>query len=89
MTNSFKEIIELNHNINTITNENLVTVFKEEEISPQSNEKNKNKNKRGGHPPSNNFAKNYTKYVECSFPYKLNQNNKLKSLQGIGAISLL
>jgi hypothetical protein len=87
MTNSFKEIIELNHNINTITNENLVTVFKEEEISPQSNEK--NKNKRGGHPPSNNFAKNYTKYVECSFPYKLNQNNKLKSLQGIGAISLL
>ena len=88
MTNSFKEIIELNHNINTITNENLVTVFKEEEISPQLT--GKNKNKRGLNSNSNNnISKNYTKYVECSFPYKLNTNNKLKSLQGIGAISLL
>ena len=84
MSNSFKEIIELNHNINIITNENLVTVFKEEEISPNGNDKNKR-----GLNINNNFNKNYTKYVECSFPYKLNQNNKLKSLQGIGAISIL
>jgi len=73
MSNSFKEIIELNHNINVITNENLVTVFKEEEISHAgTNKKN-----------------NFTKYVECSFPYKLNTNNKIKSLQGIGAISII
>ncbi len=72
-TSNFKEIIELNHNINTITNENLVTVFKEEEISHAgSNKKN-----------------NFTKYVECSFPYKVNTNNKIKSLQGIGAISII
>jgi len=70
--NNFKEIIELNHNINVITNENLVTVFKEEEISHSSGAK-----------------KNYTKYMECSFPYKLNTNNKLKSLQGIGPISII
>ena len=85
MTNSFKEIIELNHNINTITNENLVTVFKEEEISP----KNSNNNKKNISSNSNNFKNNYTKYIECSFPYKLNQSNKIKSLQGIGAISIL
>ena len=91
MSNSFKEIIELNHNVNTITNENLVTVFKEEEIASHSNKNNSEKNKRGFgvSPDSNNFKKNFTKYVECSFPYKLNQNNKLKSLQGIGAISIL
>ena len=73
MSNSFKEIIELNHNINVITNESLVTVFKEEEISHSSGNK----------------KNNFTKYVECSFPYKLNTNNKLKSLQGIGAISII
>ena len=73
MSNSFKEIIELNHNINVITNENLVTVFKEEEISHSSGNK----------------KNNFTKYVECSFPYKLNTNNKIKSLQGIGAISII
>jgi hypothetical protein len=72
-TSNFKEIIELNHNINTITNENLVTVFKEEEISHA-----------GG-----NKKNNFTKYVECSFPYKVNTNNKIKSLQGIGAISII
>ena len=72
MNNSFKEIIQLNHNINTITNENLVTVFKEEEISKDK----KNNN-------------NFTKYIECSFPYKLNTTNKIKSLQGIGAISII
>ena len=87
MSNSFKEIIELNHNINVITNENLVTVFKEEEISQHSNKNNFDKNRRS--PDITNFKKNFTKYVECSFPYKLNQNNKLKSLQGIGAISIL
>ncbi len=82
MSNSFKEIIELNHNINVITNENLVTVFKEEEISHSSQNNNKKINY--------NFAsKNFTKYIECSFPYKLNQSNKIKSLQGIGAISIL
>ena len=27
--------------------------------------------------------------MECSFPYKLNTNNKLKSLQGIGPISII
>jgi len=33
---------------------------------------------------------NFTKYAECIFPYKLNINsNKLKSLQGIGAISII
>ncbi len=72
MSTSFKEIMQLNHNINTITNENLITVFKEEEISHSGNKKN-----------------NFTKYVECSFPFKLNTNNKLKCLQGIGAISIL
>ena len=88
MSNSFKEIIELNHNINTITNEHLVTVFKEEEVSGHNNKNYNEKNKRG-FSEYNNFKKNFTKYVECSFPYKLNQNNKLKSLQGIGAISIL
>ena len=88
MNNSFKEIIELNHNINIITNENLVTVFKEEEISNQ-NYSNKNKRCNGVNNINNNFSKNYTKYVECSFPYKLNTSNKIKSLQGIGAISIL
>ena len=88
MSNSFKEIIELNHNINTITNENLVTVFKEEEVN-KNFLPDKKKRGFGANPELNNFKKNFTKYVECSFPYKLNQNNKLKSLQGIGAISIL
>jgi len=88
MSNSFKEIIELNHNINTITNENLVTVFKEEEVN-KNFYPDKKKRGLGTNPELNNFKKNFTKYVECSFPYKLNQNNKLKSLQGIGAISIL
>ena len=56
---SLKEVCSLSHSISTITNEMLVSVFKEEEIQA--------KNK-------------FTKYVECSFPYKL--HNKGKNISG-------
>ena len=54
-TKTWKEAGKLNHNINVITQENLINVFKEEEIVGK---------------------KLYTKYVECSFPFKLNNVNK-------------
>lgn len=61
---TYKEIASLNHSINVISNDMLVSVFKEEEIS--------GKNK-------------FSKYVECSFPYKL--HNKGKSI--FGSVSMI